>query len=133
MTVSFAYGDPSQAAALNAEITLLAARTDTYSQNLLNQRQQELVQVLLAQNNLVAASILSTCSYVTNNPLVAAITALQTLATSYGQTPPGYAANETVDQKQRQLVTELMASGQLPASTILSTMTNTGPSQFGTL
>jgi hypothetical protein len=127
MTTVFAYNDTSPLAAISAEISVLQSRTDSFSQQLLNRRQQDLVLGFLAQCNLVADTILSNASYPQSNPLIAAITAMKATRDSYVVGPVFDAANETVAQMQLQLLTELMSSGQLPAATILSQFSASGP------
>jgi hypothetical protein len=127
MTVNVPTGERTGAAAIQAKIATLSSRTDYQSQQLLNQTQIELVNTLLDQRKLSAASILSTVSFsASKNPLAAAITAQSALVTKYGASPPGYAASATLDQLQRQAVQEMMISGAMPAASILAAMTYSG-------
>jgi len=132
MSVVIPSTEKTGAAALAAKIVALAAIPTTspawsQSQQLLAQRQADLVETLLDQRKLNAASILSTVSYVASkNPLAAAITKQTTLVSSYGATAPAAAASQALDTLQRQAVLEMMISGAMPASLILSTMSYVG-------
>lgn len=115
------------AALLQAEITALAARTDTFSQNLLKQRQEHLVSTLLAEGKLNAALILSTVPFnPSKNPQAAAIAKYTALVASYGGSAPAVAAAQSLDQAQQKAVAEMFESGALPAAAVLSTMTYIG-------
>jgi hypothetical protein len=114
--------DPSNAYALQQHIAILAQLSDGVAAQQLNQRQIDLVQTLLDLRKLDAGVILSTVPYNSSNPIIAQIAAMTPLAAKYGNTLPGDAARETVGQLQLQLLQELMASAQMPAALILSTM-----------
>src|SRR5665213_910080 len=126
MTVTVPTNEKTGAAAIAAKITALSAIPSTaphytYSQQLLDQTQRELVNTLLDQRKLQAALIISTLP-VTNksNAFYAKITAQNALITAYGSTAPAIAAGQVLDQLQRQLVAEEMANGQRTAVSILS-------------
>jgi len=126
MTVTVPSTDRTGAYQLQQQVTTLAALTDPSSQQLLGQRQIDLVNTLMAQGKLSAASILSQISYSSTNPIIAQITALNTLISSYGAGMPASDAAVTLGQLQVQLVQELMASAQMTAASILSNMTYVG-------
>ena len=126
MTVTVPSTDRTGAYQLQQQITTLAALTDPSSQQLLGQRQIDLVNSLLSDNKLIASSILSQISYNSSNPLIAQIAAMQTLVTNAGATSVGNDYNVTLGQLQVQLVQELMASAQMTAASILSNMTYVG-------
>jgi len=129
MTVTVPVLEKTGAAALQAQITTLAARSDTASQQLLNQRQIDLVNTLMAQQKLNASAILSTVTYSGTLPVLSQITATQAKAAALASSSPAI-SNElyknTIPQLQVQAVQELMASGQMPASVILATMSYVG-------
>ena len=115
---SLAHGN---SVALAAEVAALSARTDAASQNRCKQQQEALVFTLLSEHKLAAATILNTVTInAKTHPLWAQRTTLQALVISYGATMPGTAAGVTLDQVERQLVAELMASGQVTGATILA-------------
>jgi hypothetical protein len=128
MTVTVPAGEKTGAYQLQAQITTLAALTDPGSQQLVIQKQCELVLSLIDQHKLDAGTILSTVPYTSSNPLIAQITALQTLQTSYGAGMPAGDAAVTVIQLQRQLVTELLSTpgSGMTAALVLSTMSYIG-------
>ncbi len=130
MTVSVPANEKTGAAALQSQITTLSTRTDPQSQQLLNQRQIDLVNSLLDQKKLNAATIIAGISVPASrqtNALYAAITAQNTLITSLGTTLPVYAAQQRLDQLQQQLVREEMASGRnYTAATILANFSYIG-------
>jgi hypothetical protein len=129
MTVNIPATERTGAAALAAQITTLSSRTDSQSQQLLNQQQQALVNSLIAQGKLNAASILSTVAFRGTLPILAQIAALQADVSAWTTTNPQLAttvSNTTLPQLQAQAVSELMASGQMSAATVLSTMSYVG-------
>jgi len=126
MTATVPSTDRTGAYQLQQQITTLAALTDPSSQQLLGQRQIDLVNSLLSDNKLIASSILSQISYNSSNPLIAQIAAMQTLVNNAGATSVGNDYSVTLGQLQLQLVQELMASAQMTAASILSNMTYVG-------
>ena len=120
MTITVPAGEKTGAFAIQAHITALAARTDTFSAQLKAQREAELVHALLDQQRLNAAAILSTVPFTGKNPQAAAITAAQGLITSYGASMPGAAETATLDQLQRQAVADLLATGQMTGAAVLA-------------
>jgi hypothetical protein len=134
MTVTVPATEKTGAAAKAAQITALQAVPTTaahyqYSQQLLLQTQIELINALVAQGRLNAASILSTVSYRGTLPILTQISALQTQAANWASTNPvasGTLLNVTIPALQAQAVSELLASGQLNAGTVLSTMSYVG-------
>jgi len=126
MTVTVPSTDKTGAYQLQQQVTTLAALTDPSSQQLLGQRQIDLVNSLLSDNKLIASSILSQISYNSSNPLIAQIAAMQTLVNNAGATSVGNDYSVTLGQLQLQLVQELMASAQMTAASILSNMTYVG-------
>ena len=126
MTVSISSIEKTGLRAKQDQITAVGARTDYQSVQHKAQLEAELVNSLLDQQKLAASSIISTLPTVgVRNPLYAKITAAAALVTSYGATPPGYAAALEKDRLERQLVNEEIASGQRTAASILSGMTVT--------
>ena len=126
MTVTVPSTDKTGAYQLQQQVTTLAALTDPSSQQLLGQRQIDLVNSLLSDNKLIASSILSQISYNSSNPLIAQIAAMQTLVNNAGATSVGNDYTVRLGQLQLQLVQELMASAQMTAASILSNMTYVG-------
>jgi hypothetical protein len=131
MTVVVPNTEKSGALALQAQITTVSARTDSQSQQLTNQLQQSLVNTLIAQGKLSAAAILSTVAFRGTLPVLAQITAAQADVTAWttanvNQQLATTTTNTTIPALQAQAVIELMASGQMSAATVLSTMTYSG-------
>lgn len=129
MTVNIPSTVKGYTARLAAEITVLAARTDTFSQQRLKQQQEALVATLMAEGRLSPASILATVPYNAAKlpaALASAITYATTTAAGTGM--PAAAAAATLSQLQAQAVHELMAApgSGMSAATILSTMSYVG-------
>jgi hypothetical protein len=134
MTVTIPTGaKTTDLVAKQAEITGLAAVVSTspaynQAQQLLNQRQQELVLSLIDRNALSAATILSSVSYKGTLPVLTAITSLNNNITTWTTTNPALATASavTLEALRRQAVAELMASGQMSAATVLSQLSYAG-------
>jgi hypothetical protein len=132
MTVVVPLTEKTGLVAKAAEITALTAVPSTspaatFAAQRLNQVQIEEVNALLDQRKLTAVSIISTIPVANkSNALYAKIAAQNTLITAYGATAPAGAANQVLDQLQRQLVQEEMISGARTAASILSTMSYVG-------
>jgi len=116
-----------------SKISTLAARPSTapdaaQSAQQLNYEQQNLVLALIDRGALSATAILSTVSYRGTNAILSAITALSNNITTWTTTNPQLATSSafTLEQLRRQAVTELMASGQMSAASVLSTMAYAG-------
>lgn len=123
MTVTVPTNDKSNALKLQSEITTLGARSDSFSQQLLAQRQVDLVNTLLDQGKLNAATILAGYTG-SRNPLAAQIANYQSIVN--GGTGAAAAARGVLAQLQSQAVAELMANGALTAATILANQSYIG-------
>jgi hypothetical protein len=128
MTVSVPANDISNAIVLQNRIASYKAVGTADALQRAEAESRDLVNTLLDQGKLRADLILSTVSYNSNHPvaapLSATITALQTKIAAFnssGQTAlaNGLSAHE-LPAAQAQLVHELINSGLVPASTILS-------------
>ena len=129
MTVTVPSNEKTGAAALQSQITALSSRTDQYSVQLLGQRQIDLVNCLLDQHRISAANVISVMPApvaAKRNTLYAALQVQNTLITAIGSGPTAASAAAVLDQLQRQLVLEEMASGARTAALILSTLTYSG-------
>ncbi len=104
---------------LQSQITALQARPDPQSAYEAKAAQERLVHTLLDSQRLVASTILGTVTVQNkSHPLWAQRSTLTALANT--TTAAGLAAGVSLDQVERQLVGEIMASGQVSAATILS-------------
>lgn len=128
MTVVVPILEKTGAYQLQQQIAGLSSKNDPTGQ-LTNQRQIDLVNTLMAQGKLQAASILSTISYKSTLPILTQLSTAQTNATAWVTKNPAQAAwlnNNVIPSLQVQAVQELMASGAMPAASILSTMSYIG-------
>lgn len=123
MTVTVPATEKTGAFQLQQQITTLSARTDSASQQLLSQRQIDLVVSLIDQNRLDAVAILAGYTG-SRNPLAAQIAKYQAIVNAGGGAA-SFAA-PTLLALQRQAVVELMTNGALSAATILANQVYSG-------
>jgi hypothetical protein len=108
------------------QIAAVGARPDYQSVQHKNQLETELVLSLLDEGKLQAAHVIANVAFKGANPQATAIAKWTALVASYGATGPGNAASLELDKAQRQAVSEMMASGQMTAASVLSSESYSG-------